>query len=311
MSILSNIKKGIKKILGTENMGLFLKKKRNAVLRHFYRRKYTGEELVSVMKTMGMKQGSVVFIHSSMTEFYNFSGTCEELIDRILEAIGPQGTLLMPAYPRNKFTPSRDMNDPDSVDFDVRETPSAAGYLTEVFRRYPGVERSINMQHSVCAYGKLADYFTCEHHLSETAWDERSPYYKLYLKEALVFALGLPHFLGTVIHCTEDLLKDKYQYFAQFFTGNLEYKYRDADGNIGTHRMRILDQSGKRSRKRMVRRYFAPSEFHVERLSNLRVQMAKAKHILDVLLEQAEKGNTIYSKPSPRPYKRGGRFISL
>lgn len=311
MSIFSHVKKGIKKILGIDSLKLFYKKKRKAVLRNFYRRRYTSEELVSIMKTMGMKKGSVVFIHSSMTEFYNFSGTGEEFIAGIIDAIGPEGTLLMPAYPKNKFKASRDTNAPDSVDFDVNETPSAAGYLTEVFRKYPGVKRSINIQHSVCAYGKLADYFTSEHHLSETTWDERSPYYKLYLTDALVFALGLPYFLGTTIHCTEDILKDKYQYFAQFFTGELEYKFRDLSGNIGIHKMRIPNLARKRNKKKMIKRYFNSSEYHVARISNLRVEMVNARYMLDVFLEQAEKGNTMYSQPSPRQYKRNGRFLPL
>jgi aminoglycoside 3-N-acetyltransferase len=316
MSITSIIKKKIKKILGIESLKLYYKKKRKAVLKNFYRKKYTSEDLVSLMKKMGMKQGSVVFIHSAMTEFYNFSGTGEEFIAGIIDAIGPDGTLLMPAYPKIKFAVSRDVNDPDSVDFDVNETPSAAGYLTEVFRRYPGVKRSINLQHSVCAYGKLADYFTCEHHLSETAWDERSPYYKLYLTDALVFCMGLSRFLknATVYHCTESLLKNKYQYFALFFTKEFEYKYKDAASRTGFHKVFVHDPNfiqRKATPKKIIKRYFKPSEFHVGHISNLRIEMVNAKYMLDVLLEQAEKGNTMYSKPSPLPYKRGGRFLPI
>jgi aminoglycoside 3-N-acetyltransferase len=311
MSIIFKLRQKFKKIFGIKSITLLYKKRRRHILKLFFRKKYTAKDLVALMKTMGMKKGSVVFIHSSMTEFYNYSGTGEELITEIINIIGEEGTLLMPAYPSNRFCAIRDVNDCNGVDFDVNKTPSAAGYLTEVFRKYPGVKRSINLQHSVCAYGKDADYFVSEHHLEETPWNKKSPYYKLYLKEALVFAFGLPYFLGTTIHCTEDLLKNKYQYFSLFFTKKMEYKYRDSAGNIGYHKILLPGLHRKRSKKKMIKRYFDSSEFHLSKISNLRVEMVNAKYMLDVFLAQAEKGNVMYTKPSPKPYKQNGKFIPL
>ena len=311
MSLVFKIKKIVKTVLGVKSISLYCKKKRKSVLKFFYRKKYTAKDIVELMKTMGMKEGSIVFVHSSMTEFYNYIGTGEELITDIINIIGETGTLLMPAYPPNKFSINKNIKYNNSVDFDVNDTPSAAGYLTEVFRKYPGVKRSINLQHSVCAYGQDADYFTSEHHLSPTAWDEKSPFYKLYIKEAMVFAFGLPYFLGTTIHCTEDLLKNKYEYFSLFFKKEIEYKYRDSDGKTGCHKMLVLNIPRKGNRKMMVKRYFDRSEFHVSYISNLRVEMVNAKYMLDVYMEQAEKGNVMFSKPSPKPYKKDGRFIPL
>lgn len=48
---------------------------------------------------MGMKNGSNIFIHSTWDEMYNYNGSEENLIDAILEVIGPEGTLIMPACP--------------------------------------------------------------------------------------------------------------------------------------------------------------------------------------------------------------------
>src|SRR5690606_6656816 len=158
----------LKKKLGIQNFEAFKKKQKRKFFRLIYKKKFNSDDLVAVMKTMGMQKGSVVFIHSSMTEFYNYTGTAAELIDKIIEAIGESGTLMMPAYANgSKMYDAK-------VHFDVLNSPSTAGYLTEVFRKYPGVQRSINLQHSVCAYGKLADEFVSEHHLSLTAWDEFS-----------------------------------------------------------------------------------------------------------------------------------------
>lgn len=300
---LFNSAQKLKRKLGIENFEAFKKKNKRKVNRLIYKNKYDANDLIQVMKKMGMKKGSVVFIHSSMTEFYNYTGTAEELIQNIINVIGEEGTLMMPAYPKTqKFN--------DEVDFDVLSSPSGAGYLSEVFRKMPGVKRSINLQHSVCAYGKLAEYFTNEHHLSSTAWDEHSPYYKMSQMNTLVFAFGLPYFLGTMIHCTESILRSKYKYFQLFFTKKKVCRYKDVDGNIRSYHYFTHDFARRRNKKKIIKKYFDKNEFKNTTISNLRIEMVDAKYTLDLFLQLAEKGITMYSVPSPKPYlNKEGKFI--
>jgi len=300
---LFNSAQKLKRKLGIENFEAFKKKNKRKVNRLIYKNKYDANDLIQVMKKMGMKKGSVVFIHSSMTEFYNYTGTAEELIQNIINVIGEEGTLMMPAYPKTqKFN--------DEVDFDVLNSPSGAGYLSEVFRKMPGVKRSINLQHSVCAYGKLAEYFTNEHHLSSTAWDEHSPYYKMSQMNTLVFAFGLPYFLGTMIHCTESILRSKYKYFQLFFTKKKVCRYKDVDGNIRSYHYFTHDFARRRNKKKIIKKYFDKNEFKNTTISNLRIEMVDAKYTLDLFLQLAEKGITMYSVPSPKPYlNKEGKFI--
>lgn len=302
---LFNSAQKLKRRLGIDNLEAFKKKQKRKVLRLFYKQKFTASDLTHVMKSMGMEQGSVVFIHSSMTEFYNYIGTAKELIDKIIEEIGEHGTLLMPAYPK-VFE-----NFDDEVDFDVLQSPSGAGYLTEIFRKYPGVKRSINLQHSVCAYGKLADYFTKEHHLSLTAWDEFSPYYRMsQLDNTLVFSLGLPKMLGTMIHCVESILRTKYKYFQQFFTKEITYKYRNEKGDIFERSSLTHDFARRTDKDKIIKNYFDNHQIQYTKLSNLTVKMVKAKYTLDLLLELAEKGITIYTIPSKIGYvDKEGKFF--
>lgn len=303
----SIIRKLLKKLFGIDGIGLFVKKQKKKINKLFYQKKFTADDLVKKMCEMGMTSGSVVFIHSSMTEFYNYKGTPEEFITKIINVIGYNGTLIMPAYPKSKF---QNLNN-NEVDFDLRNTKSGAGYLSEIFRKYPGVKRSINLQHSVCAIGKYADFFTSEHHKSETAWDEFSPYYKMSQVNTLVFALGLPYFLGTMIHCTESLLRKKYKYFDLFFSREITYTYSDLDNNINSHTMLTSNIARKRSKKKIIKKYFDKEEFHVGRISNLRIEMVSAKYTLDLFLNLAEKGITMYSKPSTRGYIINKKFIQF
>lgn len=298
----------IKKRLGIENFEAFKKKQKRKLLRIIYKEKFTTKDLIDVMRSMGMKNGSIVFVHSSMTEFYNYTGTAEELIAKIIEEIGEEGTLMMPAYPKSSH--SAKIN--DEVEFDVKNTPSGAGYLTEIFRKHRGVKRSINIEQSVCAYGKLADYFVSEHHQSITAWDEFSPYYKMSQENTLVYSFGLPYFLGTMIHCTESLLRTKYSYFQMFFKKEQDYKSRDYNGKVGVYRYLTHDFARKRSKKKIIKKYFDKAQFHYAKISNLRIEMVDAKYTLDLYLQLADRGITMYSIPSARKFlDETGKFFKV
>lgn len=296
----------IKKITGIKDWELYKKNLHKNIGKILYHKKYNADDVVNCMMKMGMAPGDVVFIHSSMKEFYNYQGTGEELIKKIIDYLEPEGTLVMPAYPKNFKNLSNKCllkdygGTDDDIMFDANLTPTGAGYLAEVFRKMDGVKRSINIQHSACAIGKYADFLLNEHHLCKTCWDEKSPYYKLTLINAKVFSFGLPYFLTTTIHCTDSLLRTKYDYFAQFFNKEIKYNYRDSDGNIGTHQMLTISTERKRDKKKMVKRYFDKAEFHVSKLSNLRIERVDAKYTHELFMKLANQGIVMYSKPDPK-----------
>lgn len=296
----------LKRKLGIANFEAFKKKNKRKIYRLFYKKKYSTNDLIDVMKALGMKRGSIIFIHSSMTEFYNYTGNAQELIQKIIAEIGAEGTLMMPAYPKTqKFS--------EEVDFDVLNSPSGAGYLSEVFRKWPGVKRSINLQHSVCAYGKFADEFTKDHQMSTTAWDQHSPYYKMSQSDnTLVFSLGLPYFLGTMIHCTESILRAKYKYFQLFFTREKECVFKDSNGKISKYHYLTHNFARKRSKIKIIKNHFDKHQFRKRKLSNLNIEMVKAKYTLELFLQLAEKGITMYSVPCPKPYLNDeGKFLQI
>lgn len=307
------IRKLIKKCFGIDGISLFVKKQKKKVLKRIYTKKFTANDLVDEMCSMGMTSGSVVFVHSAMTEFYNYEGTAMELIEKIIAVIGEEGTLMMPAYPKNKTGLLKSARENmDEILFDVNETPSGAGYLSEVFRTFPGVKRSINLQHSVCAYGKMADYFLGEHHLSEVAWDSYSPYNKLGDVNGLIFSLGLEPYLRnvTLIHCTEVAFRHKYAYFSSFFGDSVEYKFVDCKGIVGHHKMILPLKGGVRSAE-VIRTYFDKSQFQRKRLSNLNIEVIGSKYMHKRCAELTEKGVSIYKKPDPKDYIVNGKFIKI
>lgn len=261
-----------------------------------YKNKYGTEELVNKMCSMGLKEGSCVFIHSSWGAFYNYKGTEKDLIEGILKVIGPTGTLAMPSFPLRK----------DKI-FNVKRTVTGAGLLAEAFRRYPGVKRSINVQHSVCALGPLSDYLLSEHHLGETCWDEKSPYFRLSEVNAVIFTLGLGYsFMGTVIHCVETMNRKNIPYYSDFFTKEkLTHKYIDYDGEEKTYQ--CYDIAVNRKFKLMpesffLRRHFTNQEHKKSRISNLTIHSYYAEKYIPRLIELGRKGIDVYKSPSKKGY---------
>ncbi|MBF1411155.1 MAG: AAC(3) family N-acetyltransferase, partial [Prevotella histicola] len=92
-----------KKITGIKDISLFRKNLHKRIGKLWYHKKYTADDIIAVMCQLGMKTGSIICIHASMKEFYNYQGTAEELIKKIQNIITTEGTLIMPSYPDPRY----------------------------------------------------------------------------------------------------------------------------------------------------------------------------------------------------------------
>ena len=286
-----------KKVTGIQDISLFRKNVHKRIGKLLYHQKYTADDIVATMCTLGMKRGSTVCIHSSMKEFYNYQGTAEELIQKIQKVITAEGTLLMPAYPNPRY-----QKDPNYI-FNPKTDPTLAGHLAEVFRKRPDVVRSINIQHSVCAWGKYAKWLTEEHAMCTNCWDEKSPWYKMTTQEALVFTLGLnKHYIGTFDHCVEAILYKEYEYWRQFFTVQKTYRYYDTDGTIKDYTC-IEGNLERRTHEQRLIRYFTSRMYNKKKISNLLIKVFHSKPCLERMIELGRKGITMYYVPSTKGYQ--------
>lgn len=283
-----------KRITGVRDISAMQKEIHKRIGQKIYRQTYTANDIVSIMISQGMQKGSTVCIHAAMKEFYNYRGTAEELLLKIMESITSDGTLLMPAFPdQAKFTDKNTIFDPDTE-------PTKAGYLAETFRKMPGVMRSFNVQHSVCAWGKHASWLIQDHHLGQNCWDEMSPWFRMTQLNALVFSLGLNStYIGTFDHCVEALLYKDYTYWAQFFRAKREYRFKAPDGSVKTYTSLICDID-RRTCERRLTKHFEESIFKRKKLSNLLIKVFYSKPCLDKMIELGKKGITMYYVPSTK-----------
>jgi aminoglycoside 3-N-acetyltransferase len=160
-------------------------------------------DISKALSLIDLEPDPTVFMHSSLFYFGRLGFSVEDLIDLLLEWIGPHGTLAMPSfsYHSNKNLP-----------WSALVTPGKTGVLTERFRIRPGVSRSVHPIHSISAYGKKAKFLTED--IETTSFGEKSPFSKLINMNAINVALGA-QFLGgaTFLHYAEELLKVPYREF--------------------------------------------------------------------------------------------------
>jgi len=172
-------------------------------LKKFYRRTHSIVELRERLILLGVEKGDHIIVHASWRAFIGFSTNPREVNSMLLELVGEQGTILMPAYGY------------DIEYFDVNNTPSHAGALSEDFRKMQGVIRSCNSYFSVCAKGKYALELTQEHQDSEYGFDDKSPYFKLTKCGGKVLLLGMgkiPYKISA-FHCATYQLRDILPYY--------------------------------------------------------------------------------------------------
>lgn len=116
----------------------------------------TAETLAEHLRRLGIERGAKLVVHSSLISFGRIEGGAETVLRCLLEAVGPDGTLLFPTY----------TFDTADKPYDPRHSPSTnVGMLGETARRHEGAVRSRSAIHSHAGLGRLAPL------LAETAAD--------------------------------------------------------------------------------------------------------------------------------------------
>ena len=173
-----------------------------------------------------MAAGDTVLAHSAMSRIGNVQGGAATVVDALLEAVGPRGTLAVPTFPFRGSMLAYVRSDPD---FHVDETPSLVGAITEEARTRPGALRSLEPTHPVAALGPLAEFLVEDHVNAEGSCDTHSPLYRLTQVEAMaggrdggdgavgrawVLLLGVDFRNCTLLHAAEEIARVPFIDFA-------------------------------------------------------------------------------------------------
>lgn len=157
---------------------------------------YDKAELTEGIKSLGIKPEDTLFVHSSMRAVGEVGGGADTVLDAFSEFMRP-GLLILPTHTWAL------MGDSHPV-FDPAADPSCVGILTELFRKRPGVLRSLHPTHSVAALGDDAPAFVA----GEENWDTPCPRGgccgRLLDRGAKVLFLGCGLYRNTFLHGVEE-----------------------------------------------------------------------------------------------------------
>jgi aminoglycoside 3-N-acetyltransferase len=185
-----------------------LKRRIKLVLRMKRNRRLTGPEIVEDLRRLGVAAGDILMVHSSLSSLGFVPGGASTVIDALLAAVGPEGTLVLPTH-------SWEIMERGCRTFDVRNTPSCVGAMTERFRKMPGARRSLHPTHSVAAIGPRAEELIGKHEYALTPCGAGSPYAKLLLAGGRVLFIGVGLESNTAYHTIEAMASVPYLLMAE------------------------------------------------------------------------------------------------
>lgn len=174
----------------------------------------TRTSLADDLRRSGVRQGSVLLVHTSLSSLGWVVGGEPAVIEALRDSVGGDGTLVMPTQSWQLCDPAylNDLRIPRSwwpiirdhlPVYDPLTTPTRTmGAVAELFRRLPGSVRSTHPHRSFAALGPHAEAITARHDLDSPV-GERSPLQALYDLGADVLLLGVGYDKCTALHLAE------------------------------------------------------------------------------------------------------------
>jgi len=181
------------------------------------------ESIAATLGRLGVLSGDLLFVHAALSSFDYIPGGTRSLMEGLLQAVGPSGTLVFPTLTGENSDPVR-WKAPPVASQDIRRqileaTPPFDPLLSIPWKRvgelplmatlWPGAIRSFHPQVSFTAIGKRAEEIcdglgdNLDHPLSQHGVLGR-----LYRAEARVLFLGTAWKTCTALHLVEHILYD-------------------------------------------------------------------------------------------------------
>lgn len=180
-----------------------------------YKQWNTKRRLVADLRQLGLLPGDMVMVHASLRSVGPILGGPDVLIQAMLEATSPGGTIM--AY-TDWQDAVQELTRSDAEELvsqvDLEELPAFNpgssrarrdyGVLPEFLRTFPGSVRSGNPGASICAVGSRARWL-CENHPLQYGYGLGSPLAKLVETGGRILLLGSPLDSVTLLHYAEHM----------------------------------------------------------------------------------------------------------
>jgi aminoglycoside 3-N-acetyltransferase len=253
--------------------------------------------LLGMLASMGVKKGDTIIVHSAYGELKGFGLSPDQVIDALIEFIGPNGNLIMPAIPVLENQPGlldrfKLSNYVSAPLYDVQKTKCWTGVLAQCLVNKEGAIRSRSPLNSMAVFGPNAKEMVRNDLFSEDS---------LPCGENSVLALSLKYnakmlFLGvdevhsmTMIHVAEDL------YINNWPIGNWFWKrpFEIVDGDY--HETLMLTERNPfwalfYAERRFSRDLLKQGVVNRQYVGDVSVSICESNRLVDYLGEKNNKG---------------------
>ncbi|MEO1192213.1 MAG: aminoglycoside 3-N-acetyltransferase [Pseudomonadota bacterium] len=181
------------------------------------------ESLTHDLHSLGVRQGDIIMLHASYRAVGPVAGGPEALLAALLEAVGPEGGLVMfvswaaspyEAFARGGLTDSERADWPAYDPQTAAVHPGYAGALGSTLVKHQGALRSANPDRSLAAVGSAAPLIAGQ--ALDHGFGPGSPLQRLYEKGAKTLLLGAPLYTVTVLHYAEYLAAIPGKHFVRY-----------------------------------------------------------------------------------------------
>lgn len=163
---------------------------------------WTKDRLLQSFKAAGIDPAKDLMIHSALSRIGFVDEGPKTFVDALLEYMNPEATILMPTSPVQTLQAEHVLDV-----FDVENTPSKMGAITEYFRAHVASHRSAHPLEPVAAVGPRAEEYTQHHHTEATAYGAKSPWNLHMEHQGQILYVGTTLInSGTSLHAVEDAI---------------------------------------------------------------------------------------------------------
>ena len=186
----------------------------------------------------GVKSGDILLVHSSVKRTLinakreGVSLSPDDILDSFIECLGDSGTLILPLF---------NFEFPSSKIFDIRNSKSQMGALTEAARKRVNVVRTGHPIYSFAVLGKEKELFNGVD--NKSGYGKDSPFGLLHSLKGKIASLDLEDQNSmTFYHYIEECLGVDYRYF-KTFTG----EYIDESGISSVRKYKLYVRDTKKN----------------------------------------------------------------
>jgi aminoglycoside 3-N-acetyltransferase len=260
------------------------------IARRFF--SYTSQQLEARLHTMGITTGDTVLMHSAFHVLNGFEGTPEQVIECVLHVIGAAGNLVMVSMPYTRTTAAYLQA---GSTFDVQQTMSAMGVITEIFRQQPGVMRSRNPAHPILACGPAAPWLIAGHEHTRYSCGTGSPFEKLVHLQAKALFFDVSLRKMTFFHYLEDLFQDTLPVNLYDETP-IESVVIDASGKRKTVQTYVFSSAARRYRNsRNLRQMLTKNRVvEMEKIGNTNLIVLQLRQVVECAQQMVRSGTPLW-----------------